>query len=97
MEEFELKDEQREENVKTTLTETDLELDDAEKKPLMQATREKVEPFPISLRRAQRKPSNSSKNIKRGLSPGRSLSLGLAPMLPTTRMRKISCWKRMLG
>ncbi len=43
MEEFELKDEQQEESVKTTLTETDLELDDAEKKPLMQATREKVE------------------------------------------------------
>lgn len=43
MEEFELKDEQQEESVKTTLAETDLELDDAEKKPLMQATREKVE------------------------------------------------------
>lgn len=43
MEEFELKDEQQEEGVKTTLAETDLELDDAEKKPLMQATREKVE------------------------------------------------------
>lgn len=43
MEEFELKDEQQEESVKTTLTETDLELGDAEKKPLMQATREKVE------------------------------------------------------
>lgn len=43
MEEFELKDEQQEESVKATLTETDLELDDAEKKPLMQATREKVE------------------------------------------------------
>ena len=39
MEEFEFKDEQQEESVKTTLTETDLELDDAEKKPLMQATR----------------------------------------------------------
>lgn len=43
MEEFELKDEQQEESVKTTLAETDLELDNAEKKPLMQATREKVE------------------------------------------------------
>lgn len=43
MEESELKDEQQEESVKTTLAETDLELDDAEKKPLMQATREKVE------------------------------------------------------
>lgn len=43
MEEFELKDEQQEESVKTTLAETDLELDDAEKKPLMQAAREKVE------------------------------------------------------
>lgn len=43
MEEFELKDEQQEESVKTTLAETDLELDDAEKKPLMQSTREKVE------------------------------------------------------
>lgn len=43
MEEFELKDEQQEESVKTTLAETDLELDDAEKKPLMQATREKME------------------------------------------------------
>lgn len=43
MEEFELKDEQQEESVKTALAETDLELDDAEKKPLMQATREKVE------------------------------------------------------
>ena len=43
MEEFELKDEQQEESVNTTLMETDLELDDAEKKPLMQATREKVE------------------------------------------------------
>lgn len=43
MEEFELKDEQQEESVKTTLAETDLELDDAGKKPLMQATREKVE------------------------------------------------------
>ena len=43
MEEFELKDERQEESVKTTLTETDLELDDAGKKPLMQATREKVE------------------------------------------------------
>lgn len=43
MEEFELKDEQQEESVKTTLAETDLELDDAEKKRLMQATREKVE------------------------------------------------------
>lgn len=43
MEEFELKDEQQEESVKTTLAETDLELDDAEKKSLMQATREKVE------------------------------------------------------
>lgn len=32
MEEFELKDEQQEESVKTTLTETDLELDDTEKK-----------------------------------------------------------------
>ncbi|MDY4720032.1 MAG: hypothetical protein SO354_06785 [Collinsella sp.] len=31
MEEFEFKDEQQEESVKTTLTETDLELDDAEK------------------------------------------------------------------
>ena len=46
MEEFELKDEQQEESVKTTLAETDLELDDAEKKPLMQATREKVEAIP---------------------------------------------------
>lgn len=43
MEEFELKDEQQEESVKTALAETDLELDDAEKKPLMQVTREKVE------------------------------------------------------
>lgn len=43
MEEFELKDEQQEESVKTALAETDLELDDAEKKSLMQATREKVE------------------------------------------------------
>lgn len=43
MEEFELKDEQQEESVKTALAETDLELDDAEKKPLMQATREKAE------------------------------------------------------
>lgn len=98
MEEFELKDERQEEGVKTTLTETDLELNDAEKKPLMHATREKVEAIPyIVLRRAQRKPSNSSKNIRRGLSPGRSLPLGLSPTLPTTRMRKISCWKRMLG
>ena len=46
MEEFELKDEQQEESVKTALTETDLELDNTEKKPLMQATREKVEAIP---------------------------------------------------
>ena len=50
MEEFELKDEQQEESVKTMLTETDLELDDAEKKPLMQATREKVEAIPDIVR-----------------------------------------------
>lgn len=50
MEEFELKDEQQEENVKTMLTETDLEHDDAEKKPLMQATREKVEAIPDIVR-----------------------------------------------
>lgn len=50
MEEFELKDERQEENVKTALTETDPELDDAEKKPLMQATREKVEAIPDIVR-----------------------------------------------
>ena len=36
--------------MKTTLAETDLELDDAEKKPLMQATREKVEAIAVNVK-----------------------------------------------
>ena len=96
MEEFELKDEQQEESVKTTLAETDLELDDAEKKPLMQATREKVEAIADNVKEGAAKAFQFVKNIRR-LPPGRLLSLGLSPTLPTTRMRKISSWKRMLG
>lgn len=64
MEEFELKDEQQEESVKTTLTETDLELDDAEKKPLMQATREKVEAIPDIVREGAAKAAQFVKEHK---------------------------------
>ena len=66
MEEFELKDEQREENVKTTLTETDLELDDAEKKPLMQATREKVEAISDIVKEGAAKAVQFVKEHKKG-------------------------------
>lgn len=67
MEEFEFKDEQQEEIVKTTLTETDLELDDAEKKPLMQATREKVEAIPDIVKEGAAKAVQFVKEHKKGI------------------------------
>lgn len=67
MEEFEFKDEQQEESVKTTLTETDLELDDAEKKPLMQATREKVEAIPDIVKERAAKAVQFVKEHKKGI------------------------------
>lgn len=67
MEEFEFKDEQQEESVKTTLTETDLELDDAEKKPLMQATREKVEAIPDIVKEGAAKAVQFVKEHKKGI------------------------------
>ena len=50
MEELEPKDEQQEENPKTTLVETSPEPKAAEKKPLMQAVREKVEAVPVAVK-----------------------------------------------
>lgn len=67
MEEFEFKDEQQEESVKTTLTETDFELDDAEKKPLMQATREKVEAIPDIVKEGAAKAVQFVKEHKKGI------------------------------
>lgn len=65
MEEFELKDEQQEESVKTALAETDLELDDAEKKSLMQATREKVEAIADNVKEGAAKAFQFAKEHKK--------------------------------
>ena len=76
MEEFELKDERQEEGVKTTLTETDLELNDAEKKPLMQATREKVEAIPYIVKEGTAKAVQFVKEHKKGIVAGTVAAIG---------------------
>lgn len=76
MEEFELKDERQEEGVKTTLTETDLELNDAEKKPLMQATREKVEAIPYIVKEGAVKAVQFVKEHKKGIVAGTVAAIG---------------------
>lgn len=76
MEEFELKDERQEEGVKTTLTETDLELNDAEKKPLMHATREKVEAIPYIVKEGAAKAVQFVKEHKKGIVAGTVAAIG---------------------
>ena len=76
MEEFELKDERQEEGVKTTLTETDLELNDAEKKPLMHATREKVEAIPYIVKEGAAKAVQFVKEHKTGIVAGTVAAIG---------------------
>lgn len=76
MEEFELKDEQQEESVKTALTETDLELDDADKKPLMQATREKVEAIPDIVKEGAAKAAQFVKEHKKEIAAGTVAVIG---------------------
>lgn len=76
MEEFELKDEQQEESVKTMLTETDLEHDDAEKKPLMQATREKVAAIPDIVREGAAKAVQFVKEHEKEIAGGTVAVIG---------------------
>lgn len=76
MEEFELKDERQEEGVKTTLTETDLELNDAEKNPLMHATREKVEAIPYIVKEGAAKAVQFVKEHKKGIVAGTVAAIG---------------------
>lgn len=76
MGEFELKDEQQEESEKTTLTETDLELDDAGKKPLIQATREKVEAIPDIVKEGAAKAVQFVKEHKKEIAAGTVAVIG---------------------
>ena len=88
MEEFELKDERQEEGVKTTLTETDLELNDAEKKPLMHATREKVEAIPYIVKEGAAKAVQFVKEHKKGIVAGTVAGIGAVAYVANNTQEK---------
>lgn len=88
MEELEPKDEQQEENPKTTLAETDPEPDVTEKKPLMRTVREKVEAVPAAVKEGAAKAVQFVKDHKKEIAAGTVAVIGAVAYVASNTREK---------